>query len=69
MLHAKDMGAAPKRLMMDVGKGVVDWKSIFSHSEQAGLRHVFVEHDDPKEPLESIRNSYRYLRALRFSKG
>jgi sugar phosphate isomerase/epimerase len=54
---------------MDVGKGKVDWEAIFSHSEQAGLRHVFVEHDDPKEPLESIRNSYRYLRALRFSKG
>ena len=69
MLHAKDMGPPPKRRMVDVGKGVVDWKSIFAHSEQAGLRHVFVEHDDPKEPLDSIRNSYRYLRALRFSKG
>ncbi|HMA22263.1 MAG TPA: sugar phosphate isomerase/epimerase [Gemmatimonadaceae bacterium] len=69
MLHAKDMGPPPKRAMVDVGKGVVDWKSIFSHSGQAGLRHVFVEHDDPKEPLESIRTSYRYLRALRFSKG
>ena len=66
MLHAKDMGPPPKRKMLDVGKGVVDWKSIFAHASQAGLKHVFVENDEAKEPLESIRRSYSYLRALRF---
>jgi len=28
---------------------------------QAGVRHCFVEHDEPADPLESIRIGYRYL--------
>jgi sugar phosphate isomerase/epimerase len=67
MLHAKDMGPAPKNAMLDVGKGVVDWKTILSHRRQAGLEHVFVEHDDSKRPLTSIASSYRYLRSIRFA--
>jgi sugar phosphate isomerase/epimerase len=66
MLHLKDMGPAPKREMRDVGKGVIDWRAILRHSKQAGVRHFFVEHDEPRNPLESITNSYRYLRGIRF---
>ena len=69
MLHAKDMGGPPKKQMLDVGKGTIDWRAIFAHSDQAGLKHVFVEHDEPARPLESIRESYRYLRGLRFPRG
>jgi sugar phosphate isomerase/epimerase len=67
MMHAKDMGPAPKNEMLDVGKGVIDWKNIFAHRKQAGLEYVFVEHDQPKQPLTSIASSYRYLRSLRFA--
>jgi sugar phosphate isomerase/epimerase len=66
LLHVKDMGPPPKNQMMDVGKGVIDWRSILSRSKQAGVRHVFVEHDDPKDPLTSIRNSVRYLKGLTY---
>lgn len=52
--------------MTEVGSGVIDWKRIFAHSEQAGIKHYFVEHDEPKMPMESVRISYEYLHRLRF---
>jgi sugar phosphate isomerase/epimerase len=62
MLHIKDMDAAKK--MVDVGKGLIDWKTILGHRALAGTKYIFVEHDEPKDPFASIRDSYEYLRAL-----
>ncbi len=66
MLHVKDMGPPPANAMLDVGDGVIGWRELLSHRTSAGLRHVFVEHDEPNDPLASLRRSYRYLKALRF---
>jgi sugar phosphate isomerase/epimerase len=66
MLHLKDMGPAPQNEMRDVGKGVIDWRTMLAGSKAAGVKHFFVEHDEPRDPVASIRNSYRYLRSLRF---
>ena len=66
MLHVKDMGPPPKNQMVDVGKGVIDWKAIFAQSKPAGVRHIFVEHDNPRSPIAFIEKSHRYLKALRF---
>jgi sugar phosphate isomerase/epimerase len=52
--------------MTEVGRGVIDWKRIFAHSEQAGIKHYFVEHDKPQDPLEFSRVSCEYLAKLRF---
>jgi sugar phosphate isomerase/epimerase len=52
--------------MTAVGSGVIDWKRIFAHSQQAGIKHYFVEHDQPKDPIEVVRDSYEYLAKLRF---
>jgi len=79
LVHVKDVKAIPKVSeagaqnfgdtmpgMTEVGSGVIDWKKIFSHSEQAGIKHYFVEHDKPAHPFESIKTSYEYLAKLRF---
>jgi sugar phosphate isomerase/epimerase len=51
----------------DVGSGdIIDWKRIFAQSEQAGIRHYFVEHDQPASPIDSLQASARYLLALHF---
>jgi sugar phosphate isomerase/epimerase len=51
----------------DVGHDdVIDWKRIFAQSKQAGIEHYFVEHDVPKVPLASLKNSYDYLSTLQF---
>ncbi|MDQ3211045.1 MAG: sugar phosphate isomerase/epimerase [Acidobacteriota bacterium] len=51
----------------DVGRNdVIDWKGIFAHASQAGIKHYFVEHDVSKAPFESLAASYGYLRGLNF---
>lgn len=51
--------------MTEAGSGAIDWKGIFAGSEQAGIRHYFVEHDQPKNAMESARLSYEYLSRVR----
>jgi sugar phosphate isomerase/epimerase len=66
MVHVKDSGGPPDNKMVDVGQGTIDFRSIFRQSEKAGIKHYFVEHDQPADPIATIRNSYRYLHDLRF---
>jgi len=66
MVHVKDSTGAPDQRMADVGSGTMDWKGIFARHKQAGIRHYFVEHDEPADAMASLRASYSYLRALRF---
>jgi sugar phosphate isomerase/epimerase len=62
----QDFGDSLKNDMTEVGSGVIDWKRIFAHADEAGIKYYIVEHDRPKEPLESIKASYQYMQALRF---
>ena len=64
LVHAKDM--AKNGDMVDVGQGTIDFKAIFAQSAKAGIRHCFVEHDNPPRPLEDLRTSYEYLRWLTY---
>src|SRR5712692_1919448 len=72
MVHVKDMikkptpAATPEQVMVDVGKGSIDWKGIFAHSSHAGIQHYFVEHDQPPQPLADIKVSFDYLNGLEF---
>ena len=81
-VHVKDMAKLPKPPlnpdgtavslenvktdMTDVGQGVIDWKKIFAHSDEAGIQHYYVEDDYTKDPFATLENSYKYLAALRF---
>jgi sugar phosphate isomerase/epimerase len=64
-LHIKDMAMGGG--FADVGAGTIDWPRIFRERARAGVRHVLVEHDQPKDELASARASFRYLRGLRWS--
>jgi sugar phosphate isomerase/epimerase len=67
MVHVKDLKRGGEQSqMVDVGKGDIDFKAIFAQREQAGIRHFFVEHDEPAQPFDSITASYQYLRHLEF---
>jgi sugar phosphate isomerase/epimerase len=66
LLHAKDASAAPESAMRDVGAGVIDWPTIFAARKKAGIEHVFVEHDQPADPVASITASYNFLHNLSF---
>ena len=64
LVHVKDF--TKDRTMVDVGKGEIDWRAIFAKSDAAGIKHYFVEFDNPSDPFESIESSYAYLEKLRF---
>ena len=66
LVHVKDSSGPPEKKMVDVGQGTIDFRSIFAQSDKAGIKHYFVEHDQPADPIATIRNSYKYLHALRF---
>jgi sugar phosphate isomerase/epimerase len=66
MVHVKDSAGPPDNKMVDVGQGKIDFRTIFAASDKAGIKHYFVEHDQPADPIATIRNSYNYLHALRY---
>ena len=66
LLHVKDSAGPPDNKMVDVGKGTIDFRSIFARAEKAEVRHYFVEHDNPADPIATLRNSYNYLHSLTF---
>ncbi|MBL0937919.1 MAG: sugar phosphate isomerase/epimerase [Gemmatimonadaceae bacterium] len=62
--HVKDAGPPPERAMLDVGKGTIDFKSLIAQGRKQGLRHWFIEHDNPTDPIASITASAAALKAL-----
>ncbi len=66
LVHVKDSAGAPEHRMVDVGQGTIDFGKLLSQREQAGIRHAFVEHDNPANPFETLRVSYQHLAQLRW---
>lgn len=58
--HVKDRSAAGE--MVDVGRGAIDFAPVFAAAGEH-LRHAFVEHDAPADPLDTARTSYQATRA------
>lgn len=66
LVHVKDSAGPPAHRMVDVGHGRMDWKGILSTAWRVGVRHYFVEHDEPADPMAFARSSYVYLSHLDF---
>ena len=66
LVHVKDMDNTPKKDFTEVGRGTIDFKTIFAQSKKAGIKHYFVEQDKSDSPLESIKVSFDYLSKLEF---
>ena len=69
MWHVKDMVVTgTQKGMSPVGKGTIDFKSIFAHARESGMKYFFVEHDSaaqyPGGSLASAQASYEYLHQL-----
>lgn len=62
LLHMKDISGDSN--LGPVGSGVVDFKLILAHTDTAGVKHYFVEHDMPKDAYASLKQSYKALRAM-----
>jgi len=66
LVHVKDAMSGPEHKMVDVGRGSIDWKRIFAKRDQAGIKHFFVEHDQPPQPFDDVAVSFTYLKNLEF---
>jgi sugar phosphate isomerase/epimerase len=64
--HVKDMDETEEMNMMPVGKGIINFQSIFRQQKKAGLEFSFVEQDYHlnEQPILNIKESYRYLSDL-----
>jgi sugar phosphate isomerase/epimerase len=61
--HIKDMDNTEAKNFTEVGNGTIDFKEIFKHSKEAGLKYFFVEQDKtPGSPFDSITKSYSYIK-------
>ncbi len=67
LFHVKEMDKTPKRGITEVGRGVIDFKTIFAKAPAGAIKHYFVEQDIcPGSPFDSIKVSYDYLKQLEF---
>lgn len=75
LVHLKDKAAGtpvrynesvPAPTFKEVGSGSIDFPAILKTAESVGVKHYFVEQDQtPGDPLESLKQSYNYLRSLK----
>jgi sugar phosphate isomerase/epimerase len=57
----------PRSAFREVGNGVIDIPGVLKAAHAAGVEHYFVEQDQaPGDPLDSLRQSYQYLRKLNY---
>ena len=66
-MHVKDNGGAPGNEIRPVGSGSIQWATLFAKRNVAGIKHFYVEHDNPPDPFASLTSSYGYLKKLRFA--
>jgi sugar phosphate isomerase/epimerase len=68
MLHLKDSAGPPAHAQTDVGAGTIDFAAILrlDAAQQGTVKHVFVEHDQPADPMAFAKNSFDHLSKLEY---
>jgi sugar phosphate isomerase/epimerase len=61
LLHLKDIAADQDPPDVPVGRGSLDWGAILAAGEAMDVRWFVVEQDHPRDPLDDITQSLRYL--------
>jgi sugar phosphate isomerase/epimerase len=62
--HIKDMSKEADQSFTEVGNGIIDFKTIFKHKDEAGMKYFFVEQDKcPGSPFDSISQSIKFIKA------
>lgn len=61
--HVKDLDAT-RETILPVGRGTIDFATIFKAASTAGLQYYFVEHDMPADAFASITESIANLKKI-----
>jgi sugar phosphate isomerase/epimerase len=64
LLHLKDMAPYDTRSDLPVGEGTLPWTTLLEAANAAGVEWFIVEQDNPRDALEDVRTSLRYLHEL-----
>ena len=64
MWHVKDMDKNNKDFNTEIGKGTIDFKTIFAEAKLSGMKHFFIEHETNyvPNPIESVSESCAYVK-------
>jgi sugar phosphate isomerase/epimerase len=63
-LHLKDSSGAPAHAQLDVGAGVIDWRTLLARAVERGVQHAYVEHDEPADAWATAAAGRAYLRSI-----
>ncbi len=67
LFHVKEMDKSARRGITEVGRGVIDFKTIFASAPAGAIKHYFVEQDTcPGSPFDSLKISFDYLQRLEY---
>ena len=68
MLHIKDSSGLPVHDQVDIGAGTIDFASILRLDVELkhAVKHVYVEHDEPADPMLFAKKAFDYLSALEY---
>lgn len=68
LVHAKDVAPVGQNEdqggWADVGYGTLDWETLIPAAHRAGAQWFIVEHDEPRDPVRTIRRSWEFLQQL-----
>jgi sugar phosphate isomerase/epimerase len=64
--HLKDMNKIDRNLHEVMGDGIIDFKSILTDANLAGLKHIFVEQGNNYTPdaMQNVAKSAAYVRKV-----
>ncbi len=60
--HIKDID--PAENMVSVGEGTIDFAGILADPVASGIKHCFVEHDNPEDPFRSVAASHFAMKSI-----
>lgn len=63
--HVKDMENSADKFFAPVGTGTINFKEIFAHQKESGLKYYFVEQDATRDnkPMDAIKTSIDNLKS------
>lgn len=64
LVHIKDRAADGSQTT--VGRGIMDWATLLAAAKRAGVRHWFIEQDDPPDPMGFAKESWEHMRTVKW---
>lgn len=64
LVHLKDMAPDDTRSDLPVGEGTMPWEGLIETADAAGAQWYIAEQDNPRDALEDVSISLKYLRGL-----